>query len=91
MRFVFKMNSIVAALALAGCGQYGALNLPVVPPLPAKPTVETVPDPEASVLGASAASGAKPISAFTGTTLQLAPSLAAPAQAFPRAKPHPTR
>ncbi|AEA59035.1 MULTISPECIES: LPS translocon maturation chaperone LptM [Burkholderia] len=81
MRVVFQMSAIVAALALAGCGQRGALYLPVVPPLPAKPTVETVPAPEDAASDASAASGAEPISASAGTTLQLSPSLAAPAPA----------
>lgn len=37
MRIVFQMSAIVAALALAGCGQRGALYLPTVPPLPPKP------------------------------------------------------
>ncbi|MEX3582403.1 MAG: lipoprotein [Burkholderia sp.] len=81
MRVVFQMSTIVAALALAGCGQRGALYLHVVPPLPAKPTVETAPVPEDATSGASATSGEEPISASVGTMLQFSPSLAAPAPA----------
>jgi predicted small lipoprotein YifL len=48
MRVVFRKRaaivatlSIVAGVALSGCGQRGSLYLPTVPPLPAKPTDQT--------------------------------------------------
>jgi predicted small lipoprotein YifL len=49
MRAVFRMSAIVAALsilaagALAGCGQRGPLYMPTVPPLPPKPQQQTQP------------------------------------------------
>ncbi len=79
MRVVFQMSAIVAALALAGCGQRGALYLPVVPPLPQKPALETQPD------GADAASDAD---TSTGSSLQLSPALSSPA---PASAANPTR
>src|SRR5258708_18816029 len=79
MRFVFRMSAaapgarapraIVAALAilaggaLSGCGQRGALYMPVVPPLPAKPNQQTQPpSPEDVRPGAETASGETPAS-----------------------------
>lgn len=84
MRVVFQMSAIVAALALAGCGQRGALYLPTVPPLPPKPVLETQPglQPDASDTAPDAASGT------TGTSLQLSPALSAPA---PASAANPTR
>jgi predicted small lipoprotein YifL len=43
MRRVTWMSAIVAVLLTAGCGQRGALYLPVVPPLPEAPGTRTVP------------------------------------------------
>ncbi|WP_414443705.1 LPS translocon maturation chaperone LptM [Burkholderia sp. 22PA0106] len=86
MRVVFQMSAIVAALALAGCGQRGALYLPVVPPLPPKPVLETQPglQPDAFDTAPSAASDA----GTSGTSLQLSPALSAPA---PASAANPTR
>ncbi len=87
MRVVFQMSAIVAALALAGCGQRGALYLPTVPPLPSKPVLETQPglQPDASDTAPDAASDA---AGTTGTSLQLSPALSAPA---PASAANPTR
>jgi predicted small lipoprotein YifL len=65
MQAVFRMSAIVAALSivtvgtLAGCGQRGALYLPTVPPLPAKPNEQTQPpSPDEVKPGAETASSA---------------------------------
>ncbi|WP_114814001.1 LPS translocon maturation chaperone LptM [Paraburkholderia kururiensis] len=85
MRVVFRMSAIVAALAilaggaLAGCGQRGALYLPTVPPLPAKPNERTEPPGEDVKPGdetaSSAASGksAGEVPDTSGTALTLSP------------------
>ena len=63
---------IVAGCALGGCGQRGALYLPTVPPLPAKPTDETqAPSPDAAKPDSQAASGTVPDT--SGTPLSLSP------------------
>jgi hypothetical protein len=63
---------IVAGCALGGCGQRGALYMPTVPPLPAKPTDETqAPSPDAAKPDSEAASGAVPDT--SGTPLTLSP------------------
>jgi hypothetical protein len=63
---------IVAGCALGGCGQRGALYLPTVPPLPAKPTDETqAPSPDAVMPDSEAASGTVPDT--SGTPLSLSP------------------
>ncbi|HEV3424955.1 MAG TPA: lipoprotein [Paraburkholderia sp.] len=83
MRAVFRMRSaapraivaasvILAGCALGGCGQRGALYLPTVPPLPAKPTAETqTPSANAVKPDAQAASGTIPDT--SGTPLSLSP------------------
>ncbi len=88
MRIVFQMSAIVAALALSGCGQSGALYMPVVPPRPAQPmqppSADVAPDADA----ASAPDGTVPDT--SGTPLMLSPELSsqgdlrtAPAQPAP--------
>jgi hypothetical protein len=76
MRVVFQMSAIVAALALAGCGQNGALYMPNVPPLPSRPTQPLQP-PSADVTpdadAASAPAGTMPDT--SGTPLMLSPEL----------------
>jgi hypothetical protein len=63
---------IVAGCALGGCGQRGALYLPTVPPLPAKPTDETqAPSPDTVKPDTQAASGTVPDT--SGTALSLSP------------------
>jgi predicted small lipoprotein YifL len=91
MRVVFQMSAIVAALALAGCGQSGALYMPTVPPLPTRPPqpLQTPPSdvaPDAET--ASAPDGTAPDT--SGTPLMLSPELstqgnlrATPAQPAP--------
>ncbi|WP_323121888.1 LPS translocon maturation chaperone LptM [Burkholderia alba] len=77
MRVVFQMSAIVAALALAGCGQNGALYLPTVPPLPPKPIEQMQPSPSdvaPDAETASARSGTAPD--VSGTPLTLSPELA---------------
>src|SRR5579871_3184209 len=63
---------IVAGCALGGCGQRGALYMPTVPPLPAKPTDETQPPSTTAVKpDTQAASGSVPDT--SGTPLTLSP------------------
>ncbi|RDU95550.1 LPS translocon maturation chaperone LptM [Trinickia dinghuensis] len=87
MRVVFRMSAIVAALAVAtsaaltGCGQRGPLYLPTVPPLPAKPVLQT--EPPASNAQAASGTGAN-----APLTLAPAASLGAPSNA-PKAAPAP--
>lgn len=75
MRVVSRMSAIVAALAilaggaLSGCGQRGALYLPTVPPLPAKPVDHTQPSPDDVKPDAETASGTVPDT--SGTPLSL--------------------
>ncbi|MEQ5840005.1 lipoprotein [Paraburkholderia acidicola] len=75
MRVVFRMSAIVAALAilaggaLSGCGQRGALYMPVVPPLPPKP-VEQTQQPNADA-ASPAQTGSIPDT--SGTPLSLSP------------------
>ncbi|MBN3728120.1 LPS translocon maturation chaperone LptM [Burkholderia sp. Ac-20379] len=83
MRVVFQMSAIVAALALAGCGQRGALYLPTVPPLPPKPVLETQPGSQPDTSDAASDAAGAP-----GTSLQLSPALSAPA---PASAANPTR
>ncbi|ALK29116.1 MULTISPECIES: LPS translocon maturation chaperone LptM [Burkholderia] len=83
MRVVFQMSAIVAALALAGCGQRGALYLPTVPPLPPKPIETTQPpaaDDAASAPDAASTADPAPDDA-AGASLTLSPSLASPGAA----------
>ncbi|MDN7674142.1 lipoprotein [Burkholderia oklahomensis] len=85
MRIVFQMSAIVAALALAGCGQRGPLYMPVVPPLPPKPTEQTLPpsdvtpDAETASVRDNGASGA------ADAPLTLSPDLST--QRTPQAAP----
>ncbi|MGH8781933.1 LPS translocon maturation chaperone LptM [Paraburkholderia sp.] len=79
MRVVFRMSAIVAALAilaggaLSGCGQRGALYLPTVPPLPARPVEQTrppaTPSPDDVKPDSETASGTVPDT--SGTPLSL--------------------
>ncbi|CAG4907650.1 LPS translocon maturation chaperone LptM [Paraburkholderia gardini] len=93
MRVAFRMSAaapraIVAALAifagavLGGCGQRGALYLPTVPPLPAKPNEQTQPpspdevrpDAETASSDMSASKGvAGTVPDTSGTPLSLSP------------------
>ncbi|MGA7781547.1 MAG: lipoprotein [Paraburkholderia sp.] len=81
---------ILAGCALAGCGQRGALYLPTVPPLPAKPTDETLaPSPDAAKTTAQAPEGTipdtsgTPLSLSPETELHTAPDAAASAPQLP--------
>jgi predicted small lipoprotein YifL len=74
------MSAIVAALSiitvgtLAGCGQRGALYLPTVPPLPAKPNEQTQPpSPDEVKPGAETASSASETPDTSGAALSLSP------------------
>ncbi|HEY1998078.1 LPS translocon maturation chaperone LptM [Paraburkholderia sp.] len=68
---------ILAGATLGGCGQRGALYLPTVPPLPAKPTDETqtpssdAVNPDAVKPGSEASTGNVPDT--SGTPLSLSP------------------
>ncbi|WJF90578.1 lipoprotein [Paraburkholderia bonniea] len=83
MRVIFRMSAIVAALAvgtaglLGGCGQRGALYLPTVPPLPAKPLYQqpasnTQPDTDTAA-SASRAVGTVPDTSGEPLPLTLSP------------------
>ncbi|MEM5451811.1 lipoprotein [Paraburkholderia sp. BR14263] len=70
----------IGAVALAGCGQRGALYMPTVPPLPPKPNFETTqPETGATSAGAPASapeSASAPIGTIpdtSGTPLSLSP------------------
>jgi predicted small lipoprotein YifL len=69
--------AILAGCSLGGCGQRGALYLPNVPPLPAKPTDETLaPSPEAAkstAIEPAAQTPAGTIPDTSGTPLSLSP------------------
>jgi len=96
MRVVFRTSAkatilatltIVAGVALSGCGQRGSLYLPTVPPLPAKPTEQTQPSSPNDVKpGAETAEGSvpdtsgAPLSLSPDTELRTAPNTNAPAQ-----------
>jgi predicted small lipoprotein YifL len=79
MRVVFRKRaaivatlSIVAGVALSGCGQRGSLYLPNVPPLPAKPTDQTAAPSSSDVKpGADTQEGSIPDT--SGTPLSLSP------------------
>ncbi|MBV8260558.1 MAG: lipoprotein [Paraburkholderia sp.] len=66
----------IGAVALAGCGQRGALYMPNVPPLPPKPDFQTT-SPETGAAPASAPDSASaPVGTIpdtTGTPLSLSP------------------
>jgi predicted small lipoprotein YifL len=74
--------AIVAGVALSGCGQRGALYMPTVPPLPAKPVEQTRPtSPDEAKPNADTAQGSIPDT--SGTPLSLSPDAelrTAPAQ-----------
>jgi predicted small lipoprotein YifL len=96
MRVVFRTSAkatilatltIVAGVALSGCGQRGSLYMPTVPPLPAKPTAQTTPSSSDEVKpGADTAEGSipdtsgTPLSLSPDSELRTAPSSNAPAQ-----------
>lgn len=77
MRVIFRMNAIVAALAivaagtLAGCGNRGPLYMPSVPPLPPKPDFQTQPSTPGTPAPASEPVGSVPDT--SGTPLSLTP------------------
>lgn len=83
MRVMFRMSAIVAALtivaagALAGCGQRGPLYMPTVPPLPQKPNFETQPQPgDAKPMPETAPDASEPAGSVpdtSGTPLSLTP------------------
>ncbi|WP_345812010.1 lipoprotein [Paraburkholderia sp. PREW-6R] len=73
-RAIVAVLAILAGCALAGCGQRGALYLPTVPPLPAKPVDRTQPpspDDAKPVPDNAAETGTVPDT--SGTPLSLAP------------------
>ncbi|NPT36641.1 LPS translocon maturation chaperone LptM [Paraburkholderia xenovorans] len=72
-RAIVAVLAILAGCALAGCGQRGSLYLPIVPPLPAKPTdrTQTPPDVAPSAPATSTDMGTVPDT--SGTPLSLAP------------------
>ncbi len=85
---------IVAGCALGGCGQRGALYMPTVPPLPAKPTDETLaPSPDTAnpavkpdsqaVSGSVPDTSGTPLSLSPETELHAAPDSAASAPQLP--------
>lgn len=78
MRVVFRKRaaivatlSIVAGVALSGCGQRGSLYMPTVPPLPAKPTAQTQTPSSNDVKPADTEEGSIPDT--SGTPLSLSP------------------
>ncbi len=86
MRIVLQMSAIVAALALAGCGQRGPLYMPVVPPLPPKPTEQTQPPPSDVTPDAETASARDDgASGAAAAPLTLSPDLST--QRMPKAAP----
>lgn len=86
MRIVLQMSAIVAALALAGCGQRGPLYMPVVPPLPPKPTEQTQPPPSDVTPDAETASARDDgASGAADAPLTLSPDLST--QRTPKAAP----
>ncbi|AHE32546.1 lipoprotein [Burkholderia pseudomallei] len=86
MRIVLQMSAIVAALALAGCGQRGPLYMPVVPPLPPKPTEQTQPPPSDVTPDAETASARDDgASGAADAPLTLSPDLST--QRAPKAAP----
>ncbi len=95
MRVVFTMSAIVAALvvavassaALTGCGQNGPLYLPVVPPLPPKPSTQTATPPENAASNAEAASGPE----ATSSPAASAPLMLAPAGELGASSPRANR
>jgi predicted small lipoprotein YifL len=72
---ILAVSAVCAALALSGCGQRGALYMPTVPPLPAKPAYETQDNAAASPNAASDATAteAGSIPDTSGTPLSLSP------------------
>ncbi len=65
----------ISAVALAGCGQRGALYMPNVPPLPPKPNFETGAAP-ASAPASAPESASAPVGMIpdtSGTPLSLSP------------------
>ena len=95
MRVVFRTSAkatilatltIVAGVALSGCGQRGSLYLPTVPPLPAKPTAQTTPSssdevkPGANAEGSIPDTSGTPLSLSPDSELRTAPKSDAPAQ-----------
>jgi predicted small lipoprotein YifL len=96
MRAVFRMSAIVAALSivtagmLAGCGQRGALYLPTVPPLPAKPNEQTQPpSPDEVKPGAETASSSSEVPDTSGAALTLSPddNFRMPSNPQPQSRP----
>ncbi|CAD6557588.1 hypothetical protein LMG27952_06398 [Paraburkholderia hiiakae] len=67
----------ISAVALAGCGQRGALYMPTVPPLPPKPNFETAQPETGTATPASAPESASaPVGTIpdtSGTPLSLSP------------------
>lgn len=79
---ILAVSAILAAAALAGCGQRGPLYMPTVPPLPAKPNFATQDNAQGAATdapaSATAASGASAVDAgsipdTSGTPLSLSP------------------
>ncbi|WP_322033547.1 LPS translocon maturation chaperone LptM [Paraburkholderia sp. J76] len=65
----------ISAVALAGCGQRGALYMPTVPPLPPKPNFETA-QPETAAPASAPESVSEPVGTIpdtSGTPLSLSP------------------
>ena len=65
----------ISAVALAGCGQRGALYMPNVPPLPPKSNFETT-SPETGAPASAPESASAPVGSIpdtTGTPLSLSP------------------
>ncbi|KVK82944.1 LPS translocon maturation chaperone LptM [Burkholderia sp. MSMB1498] len=88
MRIVFQMSAIVAALALAGCGQRGPLYMPVVPPLPPKPTEQTQPPSDVTPDAETASARGNGASGAADAPLTLSPDLST--QRAPKAAPAPS-
>ncbi len=67
----------ISAVALAGCGQRGALYMPNVPPLPPKPNFETAqPETGAATPASAPESASAPVGTVpdtSGTPLSLSP------------------
>ncbi|RFU43908.1 LPS translocon maturation chaperone LptM [Paraburkholderia sp. DHOC27] len=95
-RAIVAALAILAGCALGGCGQRGALYMPTVPPMPAKPTDETLaPSPDTAAKTSAEGTGAQapmgtvpdtsgtPLSLSPETELHAAPDTAASAPQLP--------
>jgi predicted small lipoprotein YifL len=72
MSAIVAALSILAAGALAGCGQRGPLYLPTVPPLPPKPPEQTQP-PSPDDVKATPETASSSIPDTSGEALSLSP------------------